>query len=69
MDFNKAKTFGINPSFGFGVKFVDVTFSNPVNLSIDDNKLKFWDFGSRYRKEGQETMVNANIQVKIFYKF
>lgn len=67
--FNRAKTFGINPSVGLGLKVVDVTFSNPVNLNVDDNDLKFWDFGSRYRKEGQETTVNANIQVKFFYKF
>ena len=67
--FNKAKTFGINPSVGLGLKVVDVTFSNPVNLNIDDDDIKFWDFGSRYRKEGQETTVNANIQVKFFYKF
>ena len=67
--FNRAKTFGINPSVGLGFKVVDVTFSNPVNLNVDDNELKFWDFGSRYRKEGQVTTANANIQVKFFYKF
>ncbi len=67
--FNKSKTFGINPSFGFGVKFVDVTFSDPVNLSLRDEDSNFWDFGSRYRKEGQQTNINGNLQVKLFYKF
>lgn len=67
--FNKAKTFGINPSVGLGLKVVDVTFSNPVNLNIDENNRKFWDFGSRYRKEGQQVTINGNVQVKFFYKF
>ena len=35
--FNRAKTFGINPSVGLGFKVVDVTFSNPVNLNVDYN--------------------------------
>lgn len=67
--FNRAKTFGINPSVGLGLKVVDVTFSNPKNLNLEEDKYKSWNFGSRYRREGKQTSANANIQVKFFYKF
>lgn len=67
--FNKSRKFGINPSFGLGVKFVDVDFKNPKNINERDRPSGFLNFGSRYRMEGEVTTLNINLQLRLFFKF